>query len=168
MDLNSKKYRYTLERDLKNGKKKTCLFVMLNPSTADEKDDDATTHKCANITKKNGCGFFRVVNLFAWRATNPADLNLVNNPVGRGNDKTILEEVKKRKAKKEKIIVAWGDGRGEVEKLEERSAEVLKLFKKENIKVCYLKITARENPCHPLNPNYQLPFELKSFPLSNF
>ncbi|MBU1089495.1 DUF1643 domain-containing protein [Patescibacteria group bacterium] len=166
MNLNPEKCRFTLGR-VWDEDEPTCLFVMLNSSTADEKNDDQTIRKCKRIAEVNNFGSFRVVNLFAFRATNPAGLNLADNPIGSGNDEIILKEAKKRKKKGEKIIVAWGDGE-RVEEFKKRSKEILDLFKKEDIEVCCLGITASGNPCHPLNVSCQSPFPLKSFPISNF
>ena len=65
-------YRYRLERKLGPGK--TCLFIMLNPSTADAEIDDNTIRRCIGFTKAFGFGHLLVGNLFAFRATKPADL----------------------------------------------------------------------------------------------
>ena len=50
-------------------------YVMCNPSTADAAVDDPTIRRCWAYARREGMGGLRVVNLFAWRATKPADLN---------------------------------------------------------------------------------------------
>lgn len=52
------------------------LFVMLNPSTADETMDDLTIKKCIGFAQRWGVGggLVEIVNLFSYRATDPADL----------------------------------------------------------------------------------------------
>lgn len=162
MNLNSKKYRYTFKSKTWNDNQLACLFIMLNPSTADENLDDATTYKCRRIAEKNDFGSFRIVNLFAWRATKPIELKNAGDPIGPENDKTILEEIKKIKKNGGKIIVAWGDGEG-FKKLENRAKEVLAILKKEKVQIWILGETNNRNPWHPRNIECQSPFELTKF-----
>jgi len=79
------KYRYSLTR-VWSDNIKTFIWVMLNPSTADAETDDPTIRKCIGFSKKYGCGGMFVVNLFAYRATNPKQLLSVDDPVGPEND----------------------------------------------------------------------------------
>lgn len=65
-------YRYTLTRRWAEGS--TCTFIMLNPSTADANLDDPTIRRCINFAKREGCGALMVVNLWAFRATDPKHL----------------------------------------------------------------------------------------------
>lgn len=60
-------YRYTLTRKWGEGRK--CVFIMLNPSTADATKDDRTIRRCIGFAKREGCGSLTVVNLYAYRAT---------------------------------------------------------------------------------------------------
>lgn len=73
-------YRYVLRRDWGAGGR--VLFVMLNPSTADETADDPTIRRCIGFAKSWACGGLTVVNLYAWRATKPDALKGVIQPVG--------------------------------------------------------------------------------------
>ncbi len=84
-------YRYTLSRtwDTLTGVG-TVVFVMLNPSTADEHVDDPTIRRCISFAKAAGFAGLYVVNLFAWRATKPADLWAADDPVGRWNRQASL------------------------------------------------------------------------------
>lgn len=70
------------------GEPYTCVFVMLNPSTADSGVDDPTIRRCVNFAKAWGYERMEVVNLFAYRATDPRALLRLNHdddPVGPEN-----------------------------------------------------------------------------------
>lgn len=67
------RFRFNLTRDW-DASKPRALFIMLNPSTADADKDDPTIRKCMGFCDRLGLGGFTVVNLFAFRATKPADL----------------------------------------------------------------------------------------------
>lgn len=80
---NCGKYRYRLSR--KWSYQRPCLFIMLNPSTADAEKDDPTIRRCINFAKSWDCGELIVVNLFAFRATSPKDMTAASDPVGPDN-----------------------------------------------------------------------------------
>ena len=91
---NCGKYRYRLWREWYGtapcfgGLKRHVAFVMLNPSTADGEQDDPTIRRCVNFTKALGYDRLEVVNLFAYRATDPLSLISLNHnehPVGPEN-----------------------------------------------------------------------------------
>lgn len=67
------KYRYDLWR-LWDANKPTLTFIMLNPSTADDVDNDPTVERCQRRAIKGGYGQLRIVNLMAYRATDPDEL----------------------------------------------------------------------------------------------
>lgn len=70
-------YRYSLHRMWGGGSLsawKTVLWVMLNPSTADESVLDPTLRRVEGFTRAWGYDGFEVCNLFAYRATDPDDL----------------------------------------------------------------------------------------------
>lgn len=64
------------------GDPKSCLFVMLNPSTADGEKDDATIRRCVGFAKAWKFERLEVVNLFAYRATKPRDVLARQNARG--------------------------------------------------------------------------------------
>ncbi len=82
------RYRYGLER--RWGAGRPLLYVMLNPSTADELRNDPTIERCQRRAVLLGFGAMRIANLFAWRATRPADLRRAAEPVGEENDALLL------------------------------------------------------------------------------
>jgi hypothetical protein len=85
------RYRYALGRELDNppadaAHTKVVLFVMLNPSCATEHVDDRTLAACWAFTRAWGGTEMRVANVYALRATDPKDLWLCDDPVGRDRD----------------------------------------------------------------------------------
>lgn len=65
-------YRYRLDRVWSKGPK--LVFVGLNPSTATESTDDPTIAKLIGFASRWGLGGFVMLNLFAFRSTNPEGL----------------------------------------------------------------------------------------------
>jgi hypothetical protein len=100
------KYRYSLGRQWSsNGV--TAVFVMLNPSTADHEVDDPTIRRCIGFAKREGCGSLYVVNLFAFRATNPKELPLsAAEATGPDNSNAIWTALKRASI----AVAAWGTG----------------------------------------------------------
>ncbi len=78
------RYRYLLTRQVGPGLR-TATFIMLNPSKADATKDDPTIRRCNGFARQWGCGRLAVLNLFAFRATDPADLKRAEEPVGPEN-----------------------------------------------------------------------------------
>lgn len=96
------KYRYWLERRWAPGD--ALVFVMLNPSTADANQDDPTIRKCIGFARAFGFGAIVVVNLFAYRSTDPAGLREVADPIGPHNDYYVGHAVKRGGM----AVAAWG------------------------------------------------------------
>ena len=87
----------------------TCLFIMLNPSTADEKVLDPTVRRCVDFAKRWGCGSLLVANIFALRSTDPKMLYQTHStggePIGGpDNDRHILEAASAASVR----VAAWG------------------------------------------------------------
>lgn len=80
------------------------MFVGLNPSTADETEDDATIRRCVRFAKDWGYGGIYMVNLFAFRATKPADLKKSLAPVGPSNDWALATYSKDAS----RTVACWG------------------------------------------------------------
>jgi len=96
-------YRYMLRRTWDHGKPRA-LLVMLNPSTADARQDDATIRSCVRLLVGLGYGSMEVVNLFAFRATDPDELPYVADAVGPNNDDAIERAI----GRCDVAICAWG------------------------------------------------------------
>lgn len=97
------RYRYTLTRAWDPGGGKA-LFVMLNPSTATEVQNDPTVERCERRARTLGFGAFRVCNIFAWRDTDPRAMRRAPDPVGPANDPAIVESCHWA----DRIVCAWG------------------------------------------------------------
>jgi hypothetical protein len=134
------KYRYLLRRKWDENAPQI-TFVMLNPSIADDNQDDPTLRKCIHFAKSFHCGSLEVVNLFAYRATNPRELKKVADPVGSRNNCYLKLAIKRA----DLIIVAWGT-KGIFQK---RNEEVLNLISDKQSLHC-LGLTKDGHPRHPL------------------
>lgn len=82
----------------------TLTFVGLNPSTADETVDDPTIRRCIRFARDWGFDRLKMVNLYAYRATDPRDLWLADDPVGPENDHNLSLAF----GGSDRTIVAWG------------------------------------------------------------
>lgn len=80
-----RRYRYTLWRLWGPGAR-PAMFIGLNPSTADETQDDPTIRRCKAFAKCSGCDSLIMTNLFSWRATDPRAMKAADDPVGPQND----------------------------------------------------------------------------------
>src|SRR4029079_19593153 len=97
------RYRYRLTRVWDESRPAVC-WVMLNPSTADAVKDDPTIRRGSSFSWSWGAGGLVVVNLFAFRATNPADLLDAPDPVGPENDAHVRDAAKGAGL----VMAAWG------------------------------------------------------------
>lgn len=118
-------YRYTLGRDYgpddSTQRPGYVAWLMLNPSTATELEDDPTVQRCFVRARALGFAQAIVVNLFAYRATAPGDMLAQADPVGAVND-LVLREVC---GGAELLLLAWGNhGRHR-----DRDVEVLKALR---------------------------------------
>jgi hypothetical protein len=142
------RYRYRLTRQW-DAKGTRVGFVMLNPSTATEVQNDPTIERCEQRARRLGYGGFVITNIFAWRATDPKDMRRAADPIGPENDSALREAVEWA----DDVIAAWGahgvhQGRG---------AQVAQLLHAEAANLFHLGLTKAGEPRHPL----YLPYALK-------
>lgn len=98
------RYRYSLLREWDDTKPRV-VFIMLNPSTADAERNDPTVAKCIRYAKGWGYGCLEVLNLFAYRSTDPKELYKVENPEGLPeNNERIIAAMESEAL----IVCAWG------------------------------------------------------------
>lgn len=142
-----RKYRYTLWREWDKSKG-TAVFIGLNPSTADETEDDPTVIRCINYAKMWGYGKMYMLNIFGFRATDPKVMKAEEWPVGLRNDKHLVDIC----SKVDLVVCAWGvngkhRGRGD---------QVATLLECWDIPMTCLTVTKAGHPGHPLYLSGQL------------
>jgi len=98
-----RKERFTLSR-IWDKKKPKLLYIMLNPSIADDKKDDPTIKRLMFFTKKYRYGGFYVANLFTQITPYPKELNMDN--LSKKNNLKIINDLIK---KSDSIVYAWGN-----------------------------------------------------------
>ena len=123
-------------------------FIGLNPSTADEEKNDPTVARCIGYAKRWGFGGMYMLNIFAYRSTDPKMLRKIEDPVGPLNDHYIICTIRLT----DMVVACWGNhgqymGRGE------QVIDILEHIQSiPNVKIpimCF-KITKNGQPFHPL------------------
>ena len=117
-------------------------FLMLNPSTADERRLDPSCTRARVYAERWGFGGLIVTNLFAWRATDPDEMKAARQPVGRGNDAAIVAAAREASL----VVCAWGNHGAHLG----RSVWVVSLLRKTGIDLHVLKMNSGGEPSHPL------------------
>lgn len=140
-------YRYRLERVWGPGGR--VLFVMLNPSTATEVQNDPTVERCERRARALGFGAFAVANIFAYRATDPRVMRGVADPVGPGNDAAIVDLA----GAADMVVCAWGTHGAHLG----RGAAVEALLRRQGRDLFHLGLTLAGAPKHPLYIGYAAP-----------
>ncbi len=134
-------YRYSLMRRWDQGS--PLRFVMLNPSTADATVDDPTIRRCMGFARREGYAALIVVNLYAYRSTDPKALLTCADPVGPSNDEILRLHLMSARSGPTPVVAAWGlHGRTS------RVAEVLSLTS--DVDWRCLGTTKDGHPRHPL------------------
>ena len=155
-------YRYWLSRTWDESRPKV-IFIGLNPSTADHEQDDPTIRRCRRFAKDYGAGGLVMVNLFAFRATDPKVMKAATDPVGPENDVWLLKlatdeydtEIgpmsEGEPGESNLLVAAWGCGGG----FQDRDRAVQRLISSAGSEMRYLHLnclgmTKGGYPRHPL------------------
>lgn len=141
-----RRYRYTLWRRWGDGP--VCMYLMLNPSTADELANDPTVERCERRSREAGFGALVVCNLFAFRATDPDVMKAYEDPVGPGNDAAILETAMSA----DLVVCAWGNHGT----FRDRSRAVTGMLQAQGVSLHRLALNGSGEPKHPLYVSYAL------------
>jgi hypothetical protein len=139
------RYRYLLTREL-DGFNPPLVFCMLNPSTANATDNDPTIRRCIGFANREHACSLIVVNLYAFRATNPADLPILNDPfgwcpIGPENDYAIRSAANGAK----RMVCAWGANADR-----KRVKHVCTMLRHLGVDLVCLGTTKHGHPRHPL------------------
>jgi hypothetical protein len=129
---------------------------MLNPSTADALADDPTIRKCRGFSERLGYGRLCVGNLFAYRATDPADLIRAAkggvDVVGPSNDTHLCKMLGQSDA----VVLAWG---GNGKRFQDRVRAVRARLAEWSLPKLGLGTCADGSPWHPLMIAYDVGLE---------
>lgn len=108
-------WRYSLWRKFESFDESTqnrmLMFIGLNPSTADETEDDPTVRRCIRFAKDWGYNGLYMLNAYGYRATNPHDMKRIIKEhgsaaaVGEGNNAALTQ----KGVCSDMIIAAWGN-----------------------------------------------------------
>jgi len=131
------KFRYSLSR-IWDDTLPTVTFIGLNPSTADEKEDDPTITTCIAYAKRWRNGGLFVANLFAFRDTHQQQIWNEPDPIGPENNTWLVNLASKSSL----VVAAWGNDGWRLG----RSAVVCRLLPSLHC----LKINKSGEPHHPL------------------
>jgi len=131
-----RKYRYVLWR-IWDRTKPSVMFIGLNPSNANETNDDPTIRRVVRFARDWGYGSVYMKNLFAYITPDPDELLKCDDPVGYNNRWLKDTEV----SKCDLVIFAWGSFN-----VAGRDKEVIKMFPEGMA----LKINKDGSPAHPL------------------
>jgi hypothetical protein len=145
-------YRYLLWR-VWNNTLPTALLLMMNPSTADEVENDETVERQINRVRMwpeigfhFPVGGLEVANAFAYRETDSKKLGPLHETgfdlVGESNDAMIIEAARRASV----VVCGWGKPGA----LGGRDKAVLQLLRDNGIKPYALKFNQNGTPTHPL------------------
>lgn len=132
-------------------------FCMLNPSTADENTNDPTIERCQRRARMMGFGGLIVVNLFAYRATDPYELYWAGDDspvIGPSNNDAIVDAANRARM----FVCGWGKHGS----LYGRSQFVMNMLLKNGVEPYALKLNKDGSPAHPLYIDYKVKPQMMS------
>ena len=141
------RYRYHLSRHLA-GDKPPVLFIMLNPSTADEYKNDRTIARCTGYANALHASSLHILNLFAYRTPYPKALWAFDGDrVGPENDTHMRTTFRAARRDGWTVICGWGADR----LARDRADDVCKMAElDEGLPLYALHVTKDNEPGHPL------------------
>ncbi|MEM1183680.1 MAG: DUF1643 domain-containing protein [Planctomycetota bacterium] len=140
------RYRYSLWRRWADGP--SLVFIGLNPSTADADLDDPTIRRCVGFAKRDGYGGLHMLNLYAFRSTDPKRVVEAEDAVGPDNDAALREGTDAAD-----VVASWGA----IHWSTIRATRVLSMIDPKNL--WCLGRTKHGHPRHPLYVKADRPLE---------
>lgn len=137
-------FRYGLHRCWGDGARLT--WLMLNPSTATATTNDPTMVRVIDFSRRLGFDGCVVGNLFAFRATDPADLRRAGYPVGPANDDWIQAMLESVVESGSDVVVAYGAHARGLSRVD----HVLGMMRRAGVRPMCLGTTHHGLPRHPL------------------
>lgn len=98
-------YRYLLTRRWHPDGLRRVVWIMCNPSTADATQDDPTIRRCIGFSKAWGYDALSVVNVSAYRSTDPKALPVDPGP---DNDRWLRQITRVAHSTGGVVVAAWG------------------------------------------------------------
>lgn len=119
------------------------LVIMLNPSTADHRRNDATIRTLLRLTKQWGYEGFYVLNLYSYRTSKPSELLKLSPEVAIGpdNSKYLAHYIQQSSD----VLVGWGNNANP-----QRAADVLAMVTQYTSRVYCVGCNKNGSPKHPL------------------
>ncbi len=152
-------YRYRLWRRW-DPTRVPLVMLMLNPSTADDVTNDPTVERCERRAKRLGHGSLEVLNIFAFRATEFADMKAATDPIGPEND-AIIGQMFAAAALGRRLgmhpptfCAGWGIHGAHLG----RAARAAKMAEAAGVQLVCLGMTKEGQPRHPLYIANAAPF----------
>lgn len=133
-----RKYRYCLWR-VWDETKPFVMFIGLNPSTANEFENDPTINSVCRLAKGNGYGGVYMMNCFAFVSTDPK--LLMRNPMSDERNNDMLTVIA---CKCQDVVFAWGNF--DVVKATGRDIELCEMFPR----ALMIGVNKNGSPRHPL------------------
>lgn len=146
-----RRYRYILAYPTGIDNDRICCFCLANPSTATAEDPDPTVTRTIDYARRWGFGWSLVVNVRAWRATDPEDVPEDRLALRPANDDWIRHACQAA----ELVVCGWGNLAGK------QGHVVEDLIRSTGNLPHALKLNKDGSPTHPL----YLSASLRPFPM---
>ncbi len=102
------RHRYWLRRNLTGQADRHVLWIMMNPSRADEATNDATTTMTTNMSRRHGYDVHGVVNLSSVIEPDSTRLTASDGNSDNLNDQAIDRALSWIRRHRGDIVIAWG------------------------------------------------------------